>query len=341
MKWWSEANDREPNHKVGMYLGVYCMICVLAVLGTCGTAGFAFLSMISRSSSRLHNALVEATFGARYTVLNTIDSGELLNRYVAKATGQTDMFSFSKDMELIDLELPLIMVNYASSKCVPPVNEANNLAAVMCLVKLVILAVFSRYLGISIPFIAAVLYILQQFYLKTSRQVRLLGIEAQAPLYTAFTETAQGAATIRSFRWQAEYQRRAYHLIDTSQRPEYLQSCIQKWLGFVLSLIVGTLAVILVGTAVALRESFSSGSVGVALVQIVGFGEVLSRLITSWTGLESSIGAVARVKRFIEETGAERTGDSVAETWPHTGEIRFEQVVASYKYVYAPFGQSC
>lgn len=56
--------------------------------------------------------------------------------------------------------------------------------------KIIILAVFSQYLGASIPLIGIALYFIQRFYLQTSRQVRLLGIEARAPLYTHFTEVS-------------------------------------------------------------------------------------------------------------------------------------------------------
>ena len=71
---------------------------------------------------------------------------------------------------------------------------------------------------------------------------------------------------------------------------------------------------------------------------VLGFGEVLSRLIQTWTQLESSIGAVSRVKRFTEET--EREGTEVeraalptGKEWPQTGDISFHNLSASYRYV--------
>ncbi|PMB64045.1 Multidrug resistance-associated protein 1 [Beauveria bassiana] len=81
------------------------------------------------------------------------------------------------------------------------------------------------------PVLMVVFYLLQSFYLKTSRQVRLLEIEAKAPLYTHFIGSVAGASTIRTFGWQSEYRERNGHLIDRGQRAAYLQSCIQIWLG--------------------------------------------------------------------------------------------------------------
>jgi ATP-binding cassette subfamily C (CFTR/MRP) protein 1 len=190
------------------------------------------------------------------------------------------------------------------------------------LAQIIILAVFSQYLGVTIPFIGLALYFLQRFYPQTSRQVRLLGIEARAPLYTHFSETVAGAATIRAFGWQTQYRERNYRYIDTSQRPDYLQSCIQAWLTFVLNIMV-----------VTWHDKFSAGSVGVSLLMVIGFSETLARLIQNWTKLESSVGAVARVKRFRNETESEETEDRnsiVPLDWPQSGAIEFKNVVVSY-----------
>lgn len=40
----------------------------------------------------------------------------------------------------------------------------------------------SGFFAISYPFLAALLYIVQKFYLRTSRQLRLLDLEAKSPL---------------------------------------------------------------------------------------------------------------------------------------------------------------
>ena len=161
----------------------------------------------------------------------------------------------------------------------------------------------------------------------------MLEIEAKAPLYTHFIETVSGAATVRAFGWQEHYQARNDRFIDTSQRPMYLQQCIQHWLVVVLNLLVCVIAVLLVGIVVGWRDKFSAGSVGVSLVMIVTFSGVLARVIVMWTRMESSIGAVARVQRFVGNTEREEEdgyGEEVPTLWPQTGQIEFCGVVASY-----------
>lgn len=207
---------------------------------------------------------------------------------------------------------------------------------VTCIAKVVLLAIFTRYLGVTIPLFAIFIYFLQSFYLQTSRQIRLLAIEAHAPLFTHFSESIAGASTIRAFGWQSYHQERNYRLIDASQRPVYLQSCIQHWLSFVLEMTMAVLAVLLVSTVFVWRDRFSPGSVGVSLVTVIGFSEVLVRLVRTWTTLEPSIGAVSRVKRFTEETEIEERdekGAYVPATWPQSGAIEFAGWTASYGLV--------
>lgn len=40
----------------------------------------------------------------------------------------------------------------------------------------------SPYMAISYPFLCILMYIVQRFYLRTSRQLRLLDLEAKSPL---------------------------------------------------------------------------------------------------------------------------------------------------------------
>jgi len=85
--------------------------------------------------------------------------------------------------------------------------------------------------------------VLQKFYLRTSRQMRLLDLEAKSPLYSHFIETLSGLTTIRAFGWTEIFREQNLALLDTSQKPYYLLFCIQRWLGLVHDLLVTALAV--------------------------------------------------------------------------------------------------
>jgi ATP-binding cassette subfamily C (CFTR/MRP) protein 1 len=193
--------------------------------------------------------------------------------------------------------------------------------------------VTAKYFAIALPFAIVSVYLIQRYYLRTSRQVRFLDIEAKAPLYSQFVETLDGLATIRAFGWQHSLQRKNHDLLDTSQKPFYLLPCIQLWLTFTLSVLTDALAVLVVVLAVTIKGSTNGGDAGVALVSVTNINVLLTMLIISWTTLETSIGAVSRVRSFALDTPSEVRADTVQapELWPSSGAINFENVSASYQ----------
>lgn len=150
---------------------------------------------------------------------------------------------------------------------------------------------------------------------------------------TQFLETLGGLPTIRAFGWGKSALELNHKLVDKSQRPFYLLLMLQQWLTLVLDLVVTGLALLIVGLAVRLRDSVSVGLTGVSLVQLISFAETLKLLIQFWTSLETSIGAVARIKNFREETPDERLpGENHAppSDWPASGAVEIREISASY-----------
>lgn len=179
-----------------------------------------------------------------------------------------------------------------------------------------------------------VLYVAQKVYLRTSRQLRFLDLEAKSPLYTHFVETLSGLTTIRGFGWQSHFIDDCLRKLDMSQRPYYLLFCIQRWLNVVLDLLVAVLVVILTALAVSLRDTVDPGRLGVSLTAIVAFNQSLQELVTSWTQMETSLGAVARTRSFELSTACEhQPGEDFVPPidWPSRGKIEVESVAASHE----------
>lgn len=109
--------------------------------------------------------------------------------------------------------------------------------------------------------------------------------------------------------------------------------CIQRWLNLALDLLVASLAVIVISLAVGLRGSTTGGQVGIALNVVLGFNVVLLRLVETWTGLETSLGAITRLKNFEADVLPEdKPGENVdpGAQWPKFGAIEFRNISASY-----------
>ncbi|KAK2932439.1 AAA ATPase domain [Fusarium oxysporum f. sp. vasinfectum] len=211
---------------------------------------------------------------------------------------------FSQDIGMVDNQLPLGLV----------VTLASFFGAIA---KAGLLASSNPYIAATFPLLGAVYFYLQRGYLRTSRQLRLLDLEEKAPLYTQFLETLSGLATIRAFGWNDAVIQANHNLVDRSQRPFYLLMIVQRWLVLVLDLTTAALALLLVGLAVRLR----------------GEVDTVNMLIQFWTSIETSIGAVARIKQFAEETGEENLPGETHQPpaqWPDKGAIQIHNLTASY-----------
>jgi ABC-type multidrug transport system fused ATPase/permease subunit len=192
-----------------------------------------------------------------------------------------------------------------------------------------------------LPLILTVMYLLQRFYLRTSRQMRLLDIEHRAPVYTNLAETIEGLMTLRAFSWSERAMEDHLSILDDSRRPTYSLGTIQSWLNFSLDLTLALLATIFVVIATTLRSQIGARSTGTGLSGILAYSNVVQQFISQWTQFEIALGAVARIKYFVTHTKAEAEfeGEQVhinPEKWPATGTIEVKNITASYVYVLNP-----
>lgn len=174
---------------------------------------------------------------------------------------------------------------------------------------------------------------LQRFYLRTSRQIRILELQANSPLFTQFLDTLQGLSSVRSFGWVKQFKEQHFQFLDASQRPYYLLFSIQRWLAVILDLAVAALATILMVLIVKLRDNFEPKFVAMALLNVTSFSQYLTQLIKNYTQLETSLGAVSRTKEFCSTTDSENLlGEVVTppESWPSHGHVQIENLTAAY-----------
>ncbi|KAM3508810.1 hypothetical protein MY11210_006596 [Beauveria gryllotalpidicola] len=93
------------------------------------------------------------------------------------------------------------------------------------------------------------------------------------------------------------------------------------------------MALVLVIFAVVLPSSTSGGAIGLALVNVISFNFTLSSVTMTWTQLETSLGAIARLKWFNQYTPNENKSEETEKPgadWPSQGRIELENVVAAY-----------
>ncbi|KAL4874811.1 P-loop containing nucleoside triphosphate hydrolase protein [Aspergillus karnatakaensis] len=308
VKLWASSNEANPGERTGYYLGIYAMLGVVGMICLCAGTWQMIINMVPKSGEVFHRQLLATVLSAPMLLFSTTDSGSILNR-------------FSQDLQLIDMELPVAAINTFAT-------------LVLCLCQMIFMGIASKYAAISFPFVLLIVYTIQKIYLRTSRQLRFLDLEAKAPLYSHFTDSLSGLITLRAFGWQQSLQDKHYQLLDRSQRPFYLLYAVQRWLTLTLDLVVAGIAVLLIVLVVTLRGEISAGYVGVALLNVIMFSQSIKLLVTFWTNLETHIGSIQRVKTFTETVKSEDLpGESnpVPPNWPAQGTIEFTSMSAGYR----------
>ncbi|KAF7560819.1 hypothetical protein G7046_g3309 [Stylonectria norvegica] len=302
LKFWSEDTFHRAD---GFYIGIFGLIRVVQVLSLCFNATITLIFMIRSSGTALHQRAITTVITAPLKFFTTTDSGVVTNL-------------FSQDMTLLDGDLPSSLTNVTLD-----ISDTIGMAFVI--------ASASPYLAAGYPILFGILFMVQKFYLRTSRQMRLLDLEAKSPLYTHFIDTIKGVTTIRAFAWEGPDIDRNNELLDTSQRPAYLLAMIQQWLMTSLQLIVAAIAVVVVALATQLRAN--TGLTGASLVSLLTFSDILSSLVRNYTTLETSLGAVSRLRTFSKTVKPEdQPGEDIEPPveWPEYGKIDIKDVSASY-----------
>ncbi|KAJ5587013.1 P-loop containing nucleoside triphosphate hydrolase protein [Penicillium hispanicum] len=308
LQWWTTANEKRPNEDIGYWLGGYVTFGLLTLLSTF-VANWVFgMIIVPRTARCFHEILLTTTISATTSFLTSTDIGATTNR-------------FSQDLELIDDDLPSGL-------------ELTINAVLSCLIEGFLVFVGSSYVTAAvIPFCAFVVYYVARYYVRTSRQIRLLDIEAKAPLFSQFLGVLSGLPSIRAYGWTEEYLRQNQVALDTSQRPYYILYCIQRWLNLVLDLIVAVIAIIVIAVATSLRGNSSLNLLGITLFNIVNFSATLQMLVAEWTQLETSIGAISRVRSYVQNAKTEdlaSESETVPDSWPCHGIVQISGVSATY-----------
>ncbi|KAB5513252.1 ABC transporter-like protein [Coniochaeta sp. 2T2.1] len=305
---WIAAWTESGAHSTAFYTVGYMLLSSISWSSTSATFWAVLVRVAPQSGMRLHQRLLDIVTGASLFYFSSTENGSILNR-------------FSQDVQLIDKQLPVALNNVA-------------VQTFKLLMQAVLLFIAQKNLALSLPGCMIVLYVVQRVYLRTSRQLRFLELESRASVFSSFLESVEGLETIRAFGWSQAIVQENIDRVEDAQRPEYHLLSLQRWLNIVLDLIAAALATGVIVIAVVLRGQVSGAQIGVALNIMLVVNSTLLKLVQSWTTIEISLGAVARLKTLESSVPPEE--DKAKEDyeptcyWPSEGRIVFKSVTAAY-----------
>ncbi|KAI8395666.1 hypothetical protein FOFC_21196 [Fusarium oxysporum] len=301
---WTEKSLQDQIDTLPSFYGVFFGVGSMAWVALFSACVWLFLRIAVRTAALFHHLILSTTLNARMDFFSQTDSGVTLNR-------------FSQDLQITDMELPLAFV-----------GATMNL--LMLIAQCIVVTIQSHYAGFAILAIAVVIGFFHEFYLRTSRRLRVMDIEARSPVLSLLLESLDGLATVRAYGWAAWYLQRGIEVLERSQVPFHFLQSAQVTLNLSVDLFVATLALVVISIAVV-QMNTSGGSLGLALFNIVGLGQSVKGVVFFWTSLEITLGAVARIRDFTQDTHSEHESDTKPPAeWPSRGEIHFSDVTLTH-----------
>lgn len=180
---------------------------------------------------------------------------------------------------------------------------------------------------------------LQSRYRHSSRDIKRLSSNSLSPIYTHFTETVQGWATIRAMRASNRFHRDFLTKLEDSIRAQLTAASAQQWLGLRMQL----LGAVLVGgsgfiAVITSADATTPELVGLVISYSLSITGLLSGFLTALTETEQELIAVERVHNYCKlkpEVNALGSQDPPF-GWPCQGVVKFDNVSMKYRSYLQP-----
>ena len=167
------------------------------------------------ASMKLHETLLHRILRCPMSFFETTPVGRIVNR-------------FSKDMDTVDLSMALRFLFFLLC-CFQMIPTFT-----------VIVFVTPIFATVIIPSLIAYLLV-QRFYINTQRQLKRLESATRSPVYSHFSETLAGAATIRAFAVDHQFINESDLKVETNQKCKFMTMALNQWLISVLGFLGNTL----------------------------------------------------------------------------------------------------
>ncbi|KIP05008.1 hypothetical protein PHLGIDRAFT_14797, partial [Phlebiopsis gigantea 11061_1 CR5-6] len=303
--YWQELKWPLPQ---GFYMGVY------AGLGVSQAIGFFLMGMLFSlltyyASRELHRSSIKRVMHAPMSFFETTPLGRIMNR-------------FAKDIDTIDNMLGDSLRMFFSTL-------SNILGAI------ILIAIVLPWFLIAVFSISALYLWAAIFYRASARELKRLDAILRSSLYSHFSESLSGLATIRAYGEQERFLKDNQKRVDVENRAYWLTVTNQRWLGIRLDflgiLLTFVVAILTVGT----RFSISPSQTGVTLSYIISVQQAFGWMIRQSAEVENNMNSVERIihysKELEQEPPHEIPDKKPPAPWPSKGQVEMNDVVMKYR----------
>lgn len=184
----------------------------------------------------------------------------------------------------------------------------------------------------------AVLYLsVQNYYIRTSRELRRHESATRSPIYAHFQESLYGISTIRAYRQQARFERENTDRVDAHLRTLFPSACVNHWLGIRLELLGALVLLSSAGfsvLAIARGSPLSPSLVGLTMSYCLQITASLNAVVRQSVEVQLNVVSLERVLEYtnLPSEGPELVEDFRPETgWPADGAVTLSHYSARYR----------
>ncbi|CCD27007.1 ATP-binding cassette glutathione S-conjugate transporter YCF1 NDAI_0J01150 [Naumovozyma dairenensis CBS 421] len=311
LKHWSEINTKYgSNPHAPRYLLIYLLLGITSALFTLIQTVILWVFCTIQGSRYLHTLMTNAVLRAPMSFFETTPIGRILNR-------------FSNDIYKVDSVLGRTFSQFFVNAV-----KVSFTIGVICVTTW-------QFIFVIVPLGVFYIYY-QQYYLRTSRELRRLDSITRSPVYSHFQETLGGIVTIRGYGQQKRFSQINQCRVDNNMSAFYPSVNANRWLAYRLELI-GSIIILGAATLSVMRlkqGTLTAGMVGLSLSYALQITQSLNWIVRMTVEVETNIVSVERIKEYadLKSEAPEIIEDHrPQETWPEEGDIKFEHYSTRYR----------
>ncbi|XBW36311.1 hypothetical protein QEN19_001894 [Hanseniaspora menglaensis] len=312
LKYWSEKNTEagdNPNFK--FYSLIYLFFGVSSAFANLVGIVILWVFCTIQGSKKLHDGMITTIMKAPMSFFETTHTGRILNRFtndiykIDEMLGRTFMQFFSN---VIKVTFTIIVITFTTWQFV--------------FLIIPLMVVYSYY---------------QQYYMRSSRELRRLDSTTRSPIYSHFQESLGGLSTIRAYN----HSNRFIHLnqckVDNNMCAYYPSVNANRWLACRIESL-SSLIIFATGSLCMYRlynGNLTAGAIGLALSYCLQITQSLNWIVRMTVEVETNIVSVERVKEYselTEEASFYIPEKKPASSWPSSnGGIEFTDFCMRYR----------
>ncbi|KAK6461643.1 P-loop containing nucleoside triphosphate hydrolase protein [Scheffersomyces coipomensis] len=311
LKHWSEVNTKYGyNPDITKYLGIYFLLGVGFSASSLVQNCFLWIFCTIQGSKKLHNGMAVSVLRAPMSFFETTPIGRILNR-------------FSNDVYKVDEILGRVFSMFF-----------NNSIKVILTIGVIC---FSTWQFIFIIGPLGILYVYyQQYYLKTSRELRRLDSVSRSPIFANFQESLVGVSIIRAYGQEDRFRFLNETRVDRNMSAYHPAINANRWLAVRLEFLGSIIILGAAGLSILTLKSgkLTAGLVGLSVSYALQITQSLNWIVRMTVEVETNIVSVERImeySRLTPEAPEIIEDNRPAKDWPQNGEIIFKDYSTKYR----------